>query len=80
MDDRLITFLEKVVIDLKNNNVSEGKKRLLGSLYVSYNFEGVLDKDLEIEEDEAKKFLALGWYIYSNLKNQDQENDNIRQP
>ncbi len=65
----LIPFFEKLLENLKNNEIGEEKKKIVGEFYMKYLFLTENTNEIDIEEDDMKKFLFLGYYIYKHIIN-----------
>lgn len=74
MDNKILsTFYRELADSIDNDQIDEDGLKDLGEFYMSYNFYNNIEQN--IEEKEFKKFLVLGWYIYSMiLSNNDFEN------
>jgi hypothetical protein len=58
----LLIHLEDIINDLKNDTISEEKKRELTLFYIKNKY-----KEKNEENDDNLKYLSLGWYIYNFL-------------
>jgi len=62
----LASFFKKLATDIETNSLTIEELRLAGQACMNYNFQretgGVIDS-----EEDMKKFLFTGWYIYSQL-------------
>ena len=68
-EDELISFLQKVIIGLKEQTLDENLRRQTSQLYMNSLFEDSFH-DENHSEKEMINFLSLGWYIYNNsIKN-----------
>lgn len=65
-ENDLIFYLEELISDLKNQKISEEKKRELTILYIQNKYK----KENNNSESETNlKYISLGWYIYNFLLN-----------
>lgn len=63
-DINIISFLEKLISDIKNKKIPENKLAKISELYINFDFE---DKYTDTYSDkDLLKFTTLGWYIYTN--------------
>ena len=60
----LSSFLRSVADRLEKNQVPAQKLEILTDFFVNYMSEPTTDK---VEVDMVK-YLAMGWYVYSNIK------------
>lgn len=69
MRDKIITFLEKLSTDFKNDTLSEENKKLVTDFFVTFE---CVNSDIQenVREKEILKYFFLGWYIYNNQSNQ----------
>ena len=66
MRDKIIAWLEKILENYKNDNLSEENKKLITEFFVSYQYANI-EKTEENTEKENLKYFYLGWYIYNNI-------------
>ncbi len=70
----LVGFLKTLASDLEKGNLDDEDMRSVSEFYMLHKFKSKLNSD-ENEELNTQKdllqFLALGWYIYNNLRNDD---------
>jgi hypothetical protein len=64
--NEMIQFFRKLADDIENNELSPEQMLKAGEIFMSYKFTKET-KDDEMSEEEIKKFLFTGWYIYSKL-------------
>ena len=64
----LINFLKDVTNDIESSTTDKDKMKLIGQFMMEYKFNSV-NKNIEPEEKNMKKYLFLGWYIYTFLIN-----------
>ena len=65
-ENDLIFYLEELISDLKNQKISEEKKRELTMLYIQNKYKEV---NSESDSETNLKYISLGWYIYNFLLN-----------
>jgi hypothetical protein len=63
LEDKIIPFLEDLLNNIKNKNLSEEGLRKVSEFYLSYN---LLETDNNYSDKDLMNFLSLGWYIYEN--------------
>jgi hypothetical protein len=64
----IIIYLEDIINDIKNENISEEQKRDLTILYIKNKY-NIHRND---NEENNLKYLSLGWYIYNFLYNKNE--------
>jgi len=77
MEPDIINFLKKITKELETKKLSSEQLTRVSEFYISYNFEDEMSKKLGNDdlgkktdkkmEKELISFLALGWYIYSTM-------------
>ena len=68
----LIDFFKDLIVQLEQKSINEAKLRQLSEFMLRYRFE---HNGPSTENDDFIKFMTMGWYVYSNI-NQN-ENNNI---
>ena len=64
-DKQLITFLRDLANDLENEKLSSIQTLNISEFYISYQFQNQAQENSEeFNENNIKKYLFLGWYIY----------------
>ena len=69
---QLIDFLRNLANDIENNNLEDEKLLNISQFMMNYHFQNEEISD-DYSRDDMIKFLSLGWYIYTQLLN---NNDN----
>ena len=73
---KLSNFFLQLSKDVEDDKLSDTKMKLLQEFYMSYMFKNQYETDLESEnpketdemtDEDFKKFLTMGWYVYSCL-------------
>ena len=62
IDEKIIPFLESLIVDIKNKKLSEDQLKKISELYLNFKFQ----ETNQYSDNDILKFTALGWYIYSN--------------
>ena len=66
-NNNIIDFLEKLIVNIENDKLSNEKLLKIFEFYINYNYS---DNINNIDDTEIKKYLTLGWLIYNiNEKN-----------
>jgi hypothetical protein len=65
-DKLIIDFLKETITKFENNTLTENERFEITEFYLKYNYK-YINTDDDIEEDNMKKYLTLGWYIYKLL-------------
>jgi hypothetical protein len=65
-ENDLIFYLEELINDIKNEKLTDGKKRELTMMCIKNKYKE------ETNEETNLKYLSLGWYIYNFLLNKNQ--------
>ena len=60
--NKQISFLENLLENLRDNNLSLEKQRDLTEFYLKMEF-----KENNHDSNHTEKYMALGWYIYEIL-------------
>jgi hypothetical protein len=77
MDNKILSSFYRELADLiDNDQIDQDGIKELGDFYMSYNFYNNIGEQ-NIEEKEFKKFLVLGWYIYSMILTNDDIDNQI---
>tara|TARA_Y100000996_G_C22514843_1_gene639966 strand:+ start:249 stop:512 length:264 start_codon:yes stop_codon:yes gene_type:complete len=74
MNTEIKDFLKEILDKLENNQLNDDQLAKIGQFRISYLYENQNENDIEYSQDELVKFLSLGWYIYTQLIN----NENIQ--
>jgi len=70
----LSNFFLQMSKDVESDKLSDTKMKMLQDFYMSYSFKNQYDIDIESEnpkesqemsDEDFKKFLTMGWYVYS---------------
>jgi hypothetical protein len=61
----MIPFFRKLADDIENNELTPAELMKAGEIYMSYKF--TKEKDDDMSEEDMKKYLFTGWFIYSKL-------------
>ena len=69
-EDKIILFLEKIIQDIKNKNITQRQHQILTEFNLQYDFEQSVNED-DFSNRDMINFLSLGWYIYNNLNKND---------
>ena len=73
----LVGFLKKLASDLENGHLNQDEIRSVSEFYMQFQmllkFKSKLNSnvDADFSQKDFLQFLALGWYIYDNLRNDD---------
>ena len=65
-EQKLILYLEELICELKNKNMTNEKKQELTLLYIQNKYK---DSNSELDSKNNLKYISLGWYIYHFLIN-----------
>lgn len=68
---QLINFLRNLANDIENNNIADDKLLSISQFMINYNFQNQEISD-DYSRDDMIKFLSLGWYIYTQLLNNEE--------
>ncbi len=65
----LIPFLRKIANSLENDDLAPKQLGMVGEFFMKYQCEEELSngKETEFTEKDMKKFLFLGWYVYTQI-------------
>jgi hypothetical protein len=77
MTEKLISFMEGKIADLKSGKLSEEETRLLSEYFLVDNY---MKNCTETTEKDMMKYIVTGYYVYQNLneKNcQEKEQKNV---
>ena len=69
-NEDLILFLRNVIRDIEENDISDEQLSCVTQFYTSSLYEKELEEnneDNDISEYDVKKFISLGWYVYTHL-------------
>jgi len=66
---RLAPFLRYLADSLEKNTLSPEQTQRIGEFFMSYLFAEEVKNDVEPPEDDFKKFVVLGWYVYKQILN-----------
>ena len=72
---QLIDFLRNLANDIENNNIEDEKLLNISQFMINYHFQNEEISD-DYSRNDMIKFLSLGWYIYTQLLNNDDNDDN----
>lgn len=64
----IIIYLEDIINDIKNENISEEQQRELTILYIKNKYNNHKNDN----QENNLKYLSLGWYIYNFLYNKNE--------
>lgn len=77
MDEKTINaklpiFLRKLATDIENEILLPEQLKRVGEFFMSYQFQEqtISDKNSDVydfNDEDAKKFLTLGWYVYTQI-------------
>jgi len=62
IDEKIIPFLESLIVDIKDKKLSSDQLKKISELYINFKFQ----ETNQYSDNDILKFTALGWYIYSN--------------
>jgi hypothetical protein len=74
MSDKLEEFLRLLISENDKSMLSEGMVNSLGELFIKYEMEK-RGKDISTfmtDEKEEMKYYTLGWYLYNQMGNKEQ--------
>lgn len=60
MRDEIVTFLKKLADEMQNKTLTLDEERLISEFYLTFQY-----LQTPTPADETLKYLAMGWYIYS---------------
>lgn len=63
MIERVSDFLRELATQFENNELTEDEQRRISEFYMRLKF----NREIESENDTLEKYLALGWYVYTQL-------------
>lgn len=63
----LTTFLRGLATDIEKEKLTEIELEKVGEFFMNFLFFKNADKN--VDNEDFLKFLTMGWYIYSQLKN-----------
>jgi hypothetical protein len=65
----LIPFLRKIANSLENGDLEPKQLGMVGEFFMKYQCEEELSngKEQEFTDKDMKKFLFLGWYVYTKI-------------
>jgi hypothetical protein len=64
--ERLVPFFRKLADDIEGLKLTPKQMFDAGQMYMSWEFGNNSDME-SMSEEEVKKYLFTGWYIYQNL-------------
>lgn len=71
---QLINFLRNLANDIENNNIENENLLKTSQFMMNFQFQNQQDEQSDdYSRDDMIKFLSLGWYIYTQLLNQDED-------
>ena len=71
---QLINFLRNLANDIENNNIEHENLLKTSQFMMNFQFQNQQDEQSDdYSRDDMIKFLSLGWYIYTQLLNQDED-------
>ena len=71
---QLINFLRNLANDIENNNIEDENLLKISQFMMNFQFQNQQDEQSDdYSRDDMVKFLSLGWYIYTQLLNQDED-------
>lgn len=71
---QLINFLRNLANDIENNNIENENLLKISQFMMNFQFQNQQDEQSDdYSNDDMVKFLSLGWYIYTQLLNQDED-------
>lgn len=68
--DKQISFFEKLVERMKNNQLSSDEKKRYSEFYMSEKLIEYIQhnqRDFQSDENKWLKYFTLGWYIYEQI-------------
>lgn len=67
----MICKLNHIIDHIRSDTLEDSKLQMVSKLLIEFDFYDELehDKTSSFSENELLKFLSMGWYIYTNLKN-----------
>ena len=71
--DKLLVFLEDIVEKLKSETLDQNSKTELINFYMRVNRPGNVE---DLDEEDALKFLCMGWYIYNEMARTENKTEN----
>lgn len=72
----LIPFFRKLANDIESRELTPKQMVIAGQLFMSWEFNNSSDSDNDtMSEEDVKKYLFTGWYIYNNLMSKDNVED-----
>ena len=76
----LIPFLRKIANSLENGELAPKQLGMIGEFFMKYQCEEELSnkKEREFTEKDMKKFLFLGWYVYTQILEDNTLSSDIR--
>lgn len=69
--NKLVSFLNNLIITLKNDNLTEKEQKLITEFYISWMFNKNYNVDINNKNLDYMKLLTMGWYIYSQFLDMD---------
>jgi len=73
MDERLIGFLKNLICSLEKDELNQQQLQRVSEFFMSYQLHEHVNT--EFNEEDAIKFLTLGWYVYKVMLNNIEELD-----
>jgi len=73
MEERLIGFLKNLTCSLEKDELNQQQLQKVSEFFMSYQLHEQVNT--EFNEEEAIKFLTLGWYVYKVMLNNIEEMD-----
>ena len=71
---QLINFLRNLANDIENNSIEDENLLKISQFMMNFQFQNQQDEQSDdYSRDDMVKFLSLGWYIYTQLLNQDED-------
>jgi hypothetical protein len=70
---QLVSFLNKLSNSIIENKLSSTQLKSLGEFFMKYNFETDIQDNndtFEYTEEDLKKFVSMGYYMYTQLMNE----------
>jgi hypothetical protein len=74
-NDKLISFLQNLIIAVEQGNLTNKQYSMLSEFYTYYKFKDRNKENHKFQTEDYIKFLTLGWYIYSLQAEQQDSRD-----
>ena len=60
-------FLRKLATDIENGSLSDEQLQRTGEFYASFLFHEDVENKGDTTEEDFKKFISMGYYVYSQI-------------